>query len=88
MSFAVLLTYDAARDLDELYSYIAEHDSPRKTDYVLNQIENTFSTLSEFPERGVYPKEMLKLRFKNIARSFSNLTGSFTELWIRKSMFC
>ena len=70
MSFAVLLTYDAARDLDELYSYIAEHDSPRKADYVLNQIENTFSTLSEFPERGVYPKELLKLGIQEYREIF------------------
>ena len=61
MPFAVLLTNDAARDLNELYDYIAVHASPRKADYVLEQIEKTFSTLSEFPERGVYPKELLKL---------------------------
>jgi plasmid stabilization system protein ParE len=54
MSFAVLLTKDAARDLNELYDYIAVHDSPRKADYVLEQIETTFSTLSEFPERGAH----------------------------------
>ena len=61
MPFTVLLTTDAARDLNELYGYIAVHDSPRKADYVLGQIEKTFSTLSEFPERGVYPKELLNL---------------------------
>jgi toxin ParE1/3/4 len=61
MPFAVLLTNDAARDLTELYDYIAVNDSPRKADYVLKQIEKTFFTLSEFPERGVYPKELLKL---------------------------
>ena len=61
MPFAVLLTNDAARDLDELYDYIAAHDSHRKADYVLKQIEKTFATLSEFPERGVYPEELLKL---------------------------
>jgi len=61
MPFAVLLTNDAARDLTELYDYIAANDSPRKADYVLKQIEKIFSTLSEFPERGVYPKELLKL---------------------------
>ena len=38
MPFAVFLTNDAACDLDELYGYIALHDSPQKADYVLNQI--------------------------------------------------
>ena len=58
MSFAVFLTDDAARDLDELYDYIALHDAPGKADHVLAQIDKAFSRLSEFPERGVYPKEL------------------------------
>jgi len=70
MPFAVLLTNDAARDLNELYDYIAVHDSPRKTDYVLERIEKTFSTLSEFPERGVYPKELLKLGIREYREIF------------------
>jgi len=61
MPFTVLLTNDAARDLDELYDYIALHDAPRKADYILEQIEKAFSKLSEFPERGAYPKELLTI---------------------------
>jgi toxin ParE1/3/4 len=70
MPFAVLLTNDAASDLNELYDYIAVHDSPRKADYVLEQIEKTFSTLSEFPERGVYLKELLKLGIREYREIF------------------
>jgi len=70
MPFAVLLTNDAARDLNELYDYIAVHDLPRKADYVLEQIEKTFSMLSEFPERGVYPKELLKLGIREYREIF------------------
>ena len=70
MSFAVLLTEDAARDLNELYDYITAHDSPQKADNVLEQIETTFSTLSEFPERGVYPKELLKLGIREYREIF------------------
>ena len=58
MPFAVFLTNDAARDLDELYDYIAVNDAPRKAGYVLAQIGKAFSKLSEFPERGVYNKEL------------------------------
>ena len=58
MSFAVFLTDDAARDLEELFGYIALHDAPGKADHVLSQIEKAFSRLSEFPERGVYLKEL------------------------------
>ena len=70
MPFAVLLTNDAARDLNELYDYIAVHDSPRKADYVLERIEKVLSTLSEFPERGVYPKELLKLGIREYREIF------------------
>ena len=61
MPFAVFLTDDAARDLGELYDYIALHDAPQKADYVLEQIERAFSRLSKFPERGAHPKELLAL---------------------------
>ncbi|MDY6951614.1 MAG: type II toxin-antitoxin system RelE/ParE family toxin [Thermodesulfobacteriota bacterium] len=70
MSFPVLLTNDAARDLNELYDYVTEHDSSQKADYLLEQIENTFSTLSEFPERGVYPRELLELGIREYREIF------------------
>ena len=72
MPFAVLLTNDSARDLNELYDYIAVHDSPRKAGHVLEQIEKTFSMLSEFPERGVYPKELLHLGIREYREIFFN----------------
>ena len=59
MAFQIFLTDDASRDLEELYDYIASHDAPGKADYVLDQIEKAFSSLSENPERGAYPKELL-----------------------------
>jgi toxin ParE1/3/4 len=61
MAFAVFLTDNAARDLDELYDYISLHGEPQKADYVLGQIERAFSKLSKFPERGAHPKELLAL---------------------------
>jgi toxin ParE1/3/4 len=70
MPFKVLLTNDAARDLDELYDYIALHDAPRKADHVLEQIEKAFSKLSEFPERGAYPKELLSLGIREYREVF------------------
>ena len=70
MEFAVLLTNDAAYDLDEIYDFIALHDSPQKADYVLEQIEKVFSSLSEFPERGAYPKELLVLGIREYRELF------------------
>ena len=70
MPFAVLLTNDAARDLEALYDYIALHDAPQKADYVLEQIEQAFSRLSEFPERGAYPKELVALGIREYREIF------------------
>jgi len=70
MSLSVKLTDDAARDLDEIYEYIDLHDVPGKADYVLEQIEKTFLDLSEFPERGAYPKELLALGIREYREIF------------------
>ena len=70
MPVKVLLSNDAARDLDELYDYIALHDAPRKADYVLEQIEKAFSKLSEFSEWGAYPKELLALGIREYREIF------------------
>lgn len=61
MPCTVLLTKDAEEDLQELYTYIARHDSPDKADYVLEQIEKKFAALGEQPERGGCPKELQSL---------------------------
>lgn len=70
MPFAVLLTADAARDLEDLYQYIAVHDAPGKADHVLTNIEKVFGSLSESPERGVYPKELLALGIRDYREIF------------------
>ncbi len=59
MSFSVVLTQDAARDLEELCDYIDLHNVPGKADQVLEQIAEACNSLSENPQRGVYPKELL-----------------------------
>lgn len=70
MSFQVLLTDDAACDLEELYDYIELHDVPGKADYVLNQIEKAFASLSENPVRGAHPKELLAVGVREYREIF------------------
>jgi toxin ParE1/3/4 len=70
MPVKVLLSNDAARNLGELYDYIALHDAPRKADYVFEQTEKAFSKLSEFPERGAYPKELLAIGIREYREIF------------------
>ena len=59
MPFLVQLTDDVEPDLEELCDYIDRHDAPGMADHVLEQIEKVFSSLSEHPHRGNYPKELL-----------------------------
>jgi toxin ParE1/3/4 len=70
MRFKVSLTADAARDLDELYDYIAEHDSLASADHVLDRIEKVLQSLATQPERGSYPKELLALGIREYRQNF------------------
>jgi toxin ParE1/3/4 len=70
MPFGVFLTADAAQDLEELYQYIALHDAPGKAEYVLANIEKVFTGLSEFPDRGAHPKELLALGIRDYREIF------------------
>ena len=70
MSFLVQLTGDAVRDLDEICEYIEQHDSPARADYVLDHIAKAFDGLSEHPQRGNYPKELLDIGIREYREVF------------------
>ena len=70
MPFNVFLTDDARHDLEELYEHITLLDVPGNADYVLTQIEKVFSSLSETPDRGVFPKELLSLGIREFREVF------------------
>lgn len=60
----IVLTYFFAKP------YIAVYDAPGKAEQVLTEIEKTFNRLSEFPERGAYPKELLALGIRDYREVF------------------
>jgi len=62
--FEVLLTEGAQRDLESICEHIAEFDSPANAAYVLERLLETLQSLSIFPQRGSYPKELLELGIK------------------------
>ena len=70
MPFEVLLTEDAARDLEEICDYIDRHDSPARADYVLERIESAFQDLSEHPRRGNHPRELLDIGIRDYREVF------------------
>ncbi len=70
MSFKVLLTDAAAGDLEEIYDYIATHHSPRRAEVVLNKMEGVFGRLSESPNRGSRPKELIAVGIREYRQVF------------------
>jgi len=66
----VFLTEDAENDLESLYDFIFEHDSPGSAGHVLARIETTLSGLKNFQERGSYPKELAALGIRDYREVF------------------
>lgn len=61
MPYEVSLTKDAERDLEEIYVYIAEHDSRANADHVLDRLVNATEALTTSPDRGAYVNELRSL---------------------------
>jgi len=61
MSYKVLLTSGAERDLESLHDYIAHNDSKTAADRVLDKLLKVAGDLATFPERGSHPRELLAL---------------------------
>jgi toxin ParE1/3/4 len=70
MRFEVLVTAGAARDLDEIDDWIAQHDSPARAAHVVDRIASAMSALSRFPERGARPHELLALGIGDYRETF------------------
>jgi toxin ParE1/3/4 len=58
MTHLVRITRAARRDLEELYDWIAEHDSPGNAEYVLDQLGGVVKNLMSLLHRGAHPREL------------------------------
>jgi toxin ParE1/3/4 len=70
MKYEVLLTLGAEKDLEEIFDYIAEFDTPGNANHVLDQLLKVADSLAAFPERGSYPKELLALGIREYRQAF------------------
>jgi toxin ParE1/3/4 len=70
MSYEVALTADAERDLEDIYRYIAEHDSLTNADYVLDRLLQATEALRTDPDRGSFPKELRSLGISEYRQIF------------------
>lgn len=68
--YEVLLTEDAERDLEELFDFIATHDSLAAANHVLDRIWESMAGLSSMPERGSIPRELLALGIREYRQVF------------------
>lgn len=62
--FKVLLTEGAEQDLEAIHDYISEFDCVANANDVLDELMGVVESLSRFPERGSYPKELVGLGIK------------------------
>lgn len=70
MTHEVSLTKDAERDLEEIYSYIAEHDSQASADHVLDRLIRATDALKTTPDRGSHVDELRSLGISEYRQVF------------------
>lgn len=58
MTLPVRITFAAARDLEEIYTWIAEHDTSTKAGRVLDRIAEAAASIATLPHRGSRPDEL------------------------------
>lgn len=68
--FEVLLTEGAEQDLEAIHDYISDFDGVANANYVLDELLHVAASLSKFPERGSYPKELVGLGIKEYRQTF------------------
>ncbi len=68
--FEVSLTEGAEQDLEAIHDYISEFDCVANASYVLDELMSVVESLSKFPERGSYPKELVGLGIKEYSQTF------------------
>jgi len=70
MLYGVSLTKDAERDLEEIYEYIAEHDSRANADHVLDRLVKATEALTTSPGRGAHVNELRSLGISEYRQVF------------------
>jgi len=68
--FEVLFTEGAEQDLESIHDYIAEFDCVANANHVLDGLMGAVESLSKFPERGSYPRELIHLGIKEYRQTF------------------
>lgn len=68
--FEVLLTEGAEQDLEAIHDYLSDFYCVANANHVLDELMDAVKSLSKFPERGSYPKELVGLGIKEYRQAF------------------
>lgn len=68
--FEVLLTEGAQQDLQSIHHYLCEFDCAANADHVLDELMDVVEALSQFPQRGSFPRELAGLGIKEYRQAF------------------
>ena len=68
--YEVLFTAGAEQDMEALYDYVAEYDSPTSADALLDKLLHGVGSLATHPERGTYPRELQSLGIREYRQIF------------------
>jgi toxin ParE1/3/4 len=68
--FEVLVTEGAEQDLEAIHDYVSEFDCVANASHLLDALMKVVESLSKFPERGSYPKELVGLGIKEYRQAY------------------
>lgn len=68
--FEVLVTAGAEQDLEAIHDYVSEFDCVASANRLLDALMKVVESLSKFPERGGYPKELVGLGIKEYRQAY------------------
>lgn len=60
MKYEVMMSDDAEADLFDIYKYVAETETPTKSQVLIERLRKTAFTLEQNPQRGRVPTELLE----------------------------
>lgn len=69
--FEIIITHDAEADLELIHDFLATHVDLKHANTTLDEISKAVSTLSTFPDRGSYPKELIELGIREFRQLIS-----------------
>ena len=69
-SHQIRISTAVAKDILEIYDYVVEFDSEANADRLIAKIKASIDTLSNFPERGSMPSDLIDIGIRDYRQIF------------------